>query len=54
MLSAHAHNLAQYVGIGRQQAAGMELSDIDAAAHMGYVLYRLSSSLNFVMPLHNY
>ena len=36
VLSAHAHNLAQYayVGKGRQQAAGMEL------AHAGYVLYR--------------
>ena len=33
VLSAHAHNLAQCVGKGRQQAAGMELSDIYAAAH---------------------
>ena len=37
VLSAHVHNLAQYVGKGRQQAAGiyygMELSYIDAAAH---------------------
>ena len=33
VLSAHAHNPAQYVGKGRQQAAGMELlSDINAAA----------------------
>ena len=32
VLSAHAHNLAQYVGKGHRQAAGMELSDIDAAA----------------------
>ena len=28
-LSAHAHNLAQYAGKGLQQAAGMELSDIN-------------------------
>ena len=40
VLSAHAHNLAQSVGNGRQQAAGMEPSDIDAAARAGYVLYR--------------
>ena len=44
MLSAHVHNLAQYIGKGRQQAAGMaymELSDIDAAVRrVGYVLYR--------------
>ena len=45
VLSAHAHNLAQYVGKGRQQAARIiELSDhrydIDAAARAGYVLYR--------------
>ena len=46
VLSAHAHNLAQYVGKGRQQAARIciiELSDrpqicsdIDAAARVGY------------------
>ena len=51
VLSAHAHNLAQYVGKGRQEVAGMdtaksivllplELSDIDAAVRAGYVLYR--------------
>ena len=45
VLSAHAHNLAQYVGKGRQQAARIielseqRCSDIDAAAR-GYVLYR--------------
>ena len=46
VFSAHAHNLAPYVGKGRQQAArSSELSDInaltsDAAARAGYVLYR--------------
>ena len=48
VLSAHAHNLAPYVGKGRQQAARIiELSDhwyaltsSDAAARAGYVLYR--------------
>ena len=34
------HNLAQYVGKGRQQTAGMELSDMDAAVRAGYALYR--------------
>ena len=37
VLSAHAHNLAQYVGKGRQQVGGMELSDIDAAACAVYI-----------------
>ena len=47
VLSAHAHNLAPYVGKGHQQAARIiELSDrstiviSDAAARAGYVLYR--------------
>ena len=52
VLSAHAHNLAQYVGKGRQQPARdricvIELSDhryalilILHAARVGYVLYR--------------
>ena len=35
VFSAHVHNLAQYVGKGGQQAAGMELSDINAAARTG-------------------
>ena len=41
VLSAHAHNLEQYVGKGHQQAAGMELFDINidvAAQRAGYVL----------------
>ena len=43
VLSAHAHNLAPYVGKGRQQALtihDMLCSDIDAAVRTGYVLYR--------------
>ena len=46
VLSAHAHNLAQYVGKGRQQAARIiKLSDHGYAlistmqARAGYVLY---------------
>ena len=39
VLSAHAHNLAQNVGKGRQQDRS-RCSDIDAAARAGYVLYR--------------
>ena len=47
VLSAHAHNLAPYVGRGRLQAVRIiELSDhwyaltSHAAARAGYVLYR--------------
>ena len=50
VLSAHAHNLAQYVGKGRQQASRdriciIELSDhryalISTLQRAGYVLYR--------------
>ena len=57
VLSAHAHNLAQYVGKGRQQAARIiELSDhmtstLQRAGPGGsYVLYRalVVSSIVFV------
>ena len=46
VFSAHAHNLAPYVGKGRQQAARSSSSltidalTSDAAARAGYVLYR--------------
>ena len=42
MLSAHAHNLAQYVGKGRQQpTGGMQLeSSRSTLQRAGYVLYR--------------
>ena len=43
MLSVHAHNLAQYVGKGRQLTAhGMHgvLALTSTLQHAGYVLYR--------------
>ena len=49
VLSAHAHNLALFVGKGRQQTASLSSSQssscltstmMDAAARAGYVLYR--------------